>query len=337
MAKIRKLNTKLKPEINTGFGNNPSSYGGRFVNKDGRPNIEKSGLGFLEKISWYHTMLVMPRWKFLLVIVLFYVSVNLLFATIYFIIGVDTLGEIPSPSELTNFAEAFFFSTQTFTTVGYGRISPIGFTSSSVAAFEALFGLLSFALATGLLYARFAKPVAYLRFSHNALIAPYKNINALMLRVAPFKNTNLVDAVANVTLGMTVEENGVSMNRFYQLELEFSTVNALTLSWTLVHPITEKSPLYNFSKSDFENTKGEVLVFIKAFDDLFSNVVVARTSYVFGEIHYGAKFDPMYERAESGDKTILFLDKLNAFKAADLNQINELLNETDIASNNDRN
>lgn len=332
MARIRKINTKLKAEMNTGFGNNPSNYGGRFVNKNGRPNIEKSGVGFLESISWYHTMLIMPRWKFFTIILLFYVCINLIFATIYFIIGVETLGEIPSPSELTNFAESFFFSTQTFTTVGYGRISPIGFLSSSIAAFEALLGLLSFALATGLLYGRFSKPIAYLRFSHNALIAPYKDINALMLRVAPFKNTNLVDAVANVTLGMTIEENGISMNRFYQLELEFSTVNALTLSWTLVHPITEKSPIYNFTKSDFENIKGEVLVFIKAFDDMFSNVVVARTSYVFNEIHYGGKFEPMYERAETGDKTIIYLDKLNSFKQMPLNNVNKILDEEEAMS-----
>ncbi len=332
MARIRKINTKLKAEINTGFGNNPSNYGGRFVNKNGRPNIEKSGVGFLESISWYHTMLIMPRWKFFTIILLFYVCINLIFATIYFIIGVEALGEIPSPSELTNFAESFFFSTQTFTTVGYGRISPIGFLSSSIAAFEALLGLLSFALATGLLYGRFSKPIAYLRFSHNALIAPYKDINALMLRVAPFKNTNLVDAVANVTLGMTSEENGINMNRFYQLELEFSTVNALTLSWTLVHPITEKSPLYNFTKPDFENIKGEVLVFIKAFDDMFSNVVVARTSYVFNEIHYGGKFEPMYERAETGDKTIIYLDKLNSFKQMPLNNVNKILDEEEAMS-----
>lgn len=319
MAIFRKINSKAKPEINTGFGVNPSNYGGRFVNKDGRANIEKSGIGFLEKISWYHTMLLIPRWKFFSIIVLFYISINLLFASIYYLIGLDSLGQIPSPSKLSNFAESFFFSTQTFTTVGYGRISPIGFLSSSIAAFEALLGLLSFALATGLLYGRFSKPIAYLRFSHNALVAPYKDINALMLRVAPFKNTNLVDAAANVTLGMTIEENGIHVNRFYQLELEFSTVNSLTLSWTIVHPITEKSPLYNFTKNDFENIKGEILVFIKAFDDMFSNIVVAKTSYVFGEVHYGAKFEPMYERASTGDKTIIYLNKLNSFIPASLN------------------
>jgi inward rectifier potassium channel len=319
MARSHKINSRAKPEINTGFGINPSNYGGRFINKEGRANIEKRGIGFLEKISWYHTMLLLPRWKFFSIILLFYICINLLFALIYFLIGVESLGQIASASMLKNFAESFFFSTQTFTTVGYGRISPTGFLSSAVASLEALLGLLSFALATGLLYGRFSKPVAYLRFSHNALIAPYKDINALMLRVVPFKNTNLVDAVANVTLGMTIEENGINVNRFYQLDLEFSTVNALTLSWTIVHPITEKSPLYNFTKSDFENIKGEVLVFIKAFDDMFSNIVVSRTSYIFGEIFYGGKFEPMFERASSGEKTVIYIDKLNSFKSVDLN------------------
>jgi len=321
MAILRKISSRLKPEINTGFGVNSSDYGGRFINKNGRANIEKRGIGLFEKISWYHTMLLLPRWKFFSVIVLFYILSNLVFAAIYFLVGVDTLGEIPSPSKLTNFGEAFFFSTQTFTTVGYGRISPIGFLSSSIAAFEALLGLLSFALATGLLYARFSKPVAHLRFSENALIAPYKDINALMLRVAPYKNTNLIDAEAKLTLGLSLEENGRKVNRFYQLDLEYQTVNSLTLSWTIVHPITEKSPLYNFTKEDFENTKGEFIVFVKAFDDLFSNSVVAVSSYTFSEVKHGARFVPMYERAQTGDKTIIYIDKLSEHIPATVNSV----------------
>jgi inward rectifier potassium channel len=319
MAKFHRINTRAKPEINSGFGVNATNYGGRFINKNGRANIEKKGISFLEKISWYHTMLLMPRWKFFSIILLFYITINLLFAVVYFFIGVDSLGQISSSSMLKNFAESFFFSTQTFTTVGYGRISPTGFLSSAVASFEALLGLLSFALATGLLYGRFSKPVAYLRFSHNALIAPYKDINALMLRLVPFKNTNLVDVAVNVTLGMTLEENGVKVNRFYQLDLEYSTVNALTLSWTIVHPINEKSPLYNFTKADFENISGEVVVLVKAFDDMFSNIVVSRTSYLFSEIFYGGKFEPMFERDHSGEKTVIYIDKLNSFKPTDLN------------------
>jgi hypothetical protein len=313
MALLRKLNTKAKTEINTGFGTNTSDYGGRFVNKSGQPNIEKKGVNLLERISWFHTMLAITRWKFFLLIFLFYIVVNLLFASIYYFVGVEHLSGMSTGSALQQFGEAFFFSTQTFTTVGYGRISPSGFLTSAIASLEALLGLLSFALATGLLYGRFSKPTAYLKFSDNAIIAPYKDITALMLRTAPFKNTVLTDAEAKLTLGMVVEENGRPVNRFFPLELEYSKVNALTLSWTIVHPITEDSPLYKFSKEDFKNLRGEFLVFIKAFDDMFSNTVVARSSYTFQETVYGVKFLPMYHRNNDADATVLDLEKINSF------------------------
>ena len=242
-------------------------------------------------------------------------------ALFIFLIGVNNLNGITTTSPLSNFAEAFFFSCQTFTTVGYGRISPVSFTASAIAALEALLGLLSLALATGLLYGRFSKPIAHLRFSKNALIAPFKEINAVMMRVAPFKNTNLIDAEAKLTLGLSVEENGKNVNKFYQLDLEYHSVNSLTLSWTIVHPITEKSPLYNFTKEDFENSKGEFIVFVKAFDDLFSNIVVAVSSYTFSEVKHGAKFVPMYERAQTGDKTIIYIDKLSEHIPATVNTV----------------
>ena len=319
---FRKENSKAQAEIDTGFGTNSSFYGGRFINKNGRANIEKRGIGFFEKTSWYHTMLLMPKWKFFLSIIVFYITINLLFAAMYFFMGVNNFGGISSTSRISNFAEAFFFSCQTFTTVGYGRVSPISFSASAISSLEALLGLLSLAVATGLLYGRFSKPIAHLRFSTNALIAPYKEMNALMLRVAPFKNTNLIDAEARLTLGMSVEENGIKLNRFYQLDLELKKINSLSLSWTIVHPITEDSPLNNFTEEDFENIKGELIVYVKAFDDLFSNTVVAITSYTFNEIKYGARFAPMYESAQSGDKTIIYLDKLNEHIPAQVNITN---------------
>jgi inward rectifier potassium channel len=322
MAMFHKISGRLKPEINTGFGNNPTTQGGRFLNKDGQANIEKKGIGFFERISLYHSMLIMPRWKFFGVIILFYICINLFFAIIYYIIGVQNLGLVPSHDALKNFAESFFFSTQTFTTVGYGRISPNSFLSSAIAALEALLGLLSLALATGLLYGRFAKPVAYLRFSHNAIVAPFKDINALMVRVAPYKNANLTDVVADLTMGITLEENGIKTNKFYRLDLEYKSVTTLPLSWTIVHPINNKSPLYNFTREDFENLNGEIMVFIRAFDDLFSNQVITKTSYVFKEIIYGAKFEPMFERSPAGDKTTIYLDKINSFMPAPLNTTN---------------
>lgn len=307
---FKKIN-ESKSAANTGFGTNASNYGGRLVNKDGTPNIRKDGVGFLERYSWFHSMLAISRTRFFITILVFYVVVNLLFTLIYYMIGVEHLSGLNVNNEWQKFTEAFFFSSQTFTTVGYGRISPTGVLTSSIAAFQALIGLLSFAVAAGLMYGRFSKPTAYLKFSDHALIAPFKGGRALMLRLAPYKNTTLTDAQATVTLQLTVTENDVPVNRFFILDLELSTINALTLSWTIVHPLTEESPLSDFTEEDFKNAKGEILVFIKAFDDMFSSTVIARTSYLMDEVIYGAKFIPMFNR--EGSTTILDLTKLNTY------------------------
>ena len=314
MALLKILNNKAKTDENSGFGTNANSYGGRFVNKNGTANIEKRGMNLLRRISWYHTMIDMPNWKFMFILFSFYIVINFIFAALYYAIGIEHLdGIAQSQSVLTQFGQAYFFSAQTFTTVGYGHISPTGFLTSALSAAEALIGLLSFAIATGLFFGRFSKPTAFLKFSHNALISPYKEQKALMIRVVPFKNTNFTDAKAKITLGMSVEENGTRTNKFYTLDLELDRINALSLSWTLVHAITEESPLYNFTEDDFKKTHGEILVFITTFDDMFSNTVAARTSYTFNEIIYGAKFETMYNRSKDGTKTILYLDKLNQY------------------------
>ncbi|MBF6642295.1 Inward rectifier potassium channel Irk [Flavobacterium sp. J49] len=314
MAFLKKINKKAKTDSNTGFGTNATSYGGRFITKNGNANVKKTGIGFFDSISWYHTMVNIPRWKFMLIIVLFYFVVNFCFASLYYMIGVEHLKGIIATKPLDKFGQAFFFSIQTYTTVGYGHISPSGFLTSFLAAVEALFGLLSFAIATGLFYGRFSMPKAFLMFSQNALIAPFGSGTALMIRLSPYKNTNLTDAEAKMTLGMTVEENGKLINKFYNLDLELAKINALTLSWTLVHPITENSPFYNLTEEDYRNTNGEILVYLKVFDDMFSTTVVKRTSYSFKEIIFGAKFLPMFSRSNDDNRTLLHLDKLDLYE-----------------------
>ncbi|MEO5891446.1 MAG: transporter, partial [Ferruginibacter sp.] len=100
MALLRKINTKAKAEINTGFGTNTSDYGGRFVNKDGRPNIEKRGIRFFDRLSWYHTLIQLSRGKFLLLLLSFYMIMNLIFAGVYYLIGIEKLEGIRADSAL---------------------------------------------------------------------------------------------------------------------------------------------------------------------------------------------------------------------------------------------
>ncbi|MBU0939884.1 MAG: Inward rectifier potassium channel Irk [Bacteroidetes bacterium] len=314
MENVEKINLNAKADKNSGFGTNSSSYGGRFINKDGKANVEKVGMHLFSRTSWYHTMIDMNTWRFMFIILSFYITINFVFAVIYYIIGIEHLDGITSTdSEVVKFGQAYFFSAQTFTTVGYGHISPTGFLTSALSAAEALMGLLSFAIATGLFFGRFSKPTAFLKFSENAIIAPYGSGTALMVRLSPFKNTNFTDAEAQMTLGMSIMENGIMANKFYQLDLELAQISALTLSWTLVHPITAESPLYQLTESDFQSIHGEILVFIKTFDDMFSTTVATRSSYTFDEVVYGAKFKPMYARSVDNSKTVLYLDKLNEF------------------------
>ncbi len=318
MALIKR-NSRLRDEDNSGFGKNSGDSAGRFYErKKRRANVTKKGVSIFERYSWYHTLLEMPRAKFLLLLLGIYICMNFFFAGIYYLIGIEHLSGVNTGSGLKNFTEVFFFSAQTFTTVGYGRISPVGFAASSVSTFEAFIGLLSFAIATGLFYGRFSRPQAFLKFSSNALIGPYKDGTALMFRAAPFKNNNLSEAEVKLTLAMQTAENGSQVNKFYNLDLQIAKVNSLALSWTIVHPIDEKSPLYGFTEAEVKNTKMEVLIFVKAFDEVFSNTVMTRYSYVSSEIVWGAKFRIMYYPSDNKMKTVLDMSRINEYDIAEL-------------------
>ena len=158
----------MKDNNDTGFGGNPDNYGGRFVNRDGTFNVRKEGVPFYQRFSLYHTMLNMPSWKFFGTLFTFYLTVNFIFGIVYYFVGPRSLSST-GYNPMAIFQGDVFFSTETYTTVGYGRVNPIGDTANSIAAVESMLGFLSFAIATGLLYGRFSKPKSFLLFSKDAL------------------------------------------------------------------------------------------------------------------------------------------------------------------------
>lgn len=322
MALSKKIDPQLKMNNDTGFGTNADNYGGRFINRDGTFNLRKEGKTFLERYSIYHHMLTLPRWRFALVLVGFFLIVNLLFALIYLLVGIDQLTGVIANTPWGKFKEAFFFSTETFTTVGYGRVNPVGDGANTVAAVEAMFGFLSFALATGLMYGRFSRPHAFLEFSDEALVSPYKGGAALMFRFAPYKDNHaLTDVEIRVNIGLRVQVEGNDEYRYYDLGLERNKVESLPMNWTVVHPLDDKSPLQGFCWEDMQAADVEIYVLIRGFDDVYSNFVQSRTSYTYDEIKFNRKFVPMYRESKDGKTTILELQKLNEFVEARANVV----------------
>lgn len=312
MASVKKYNPNLKTNNDTGFGTNASNYGGRFINKDGSFNLQREGISVLNKFSFYQRMLSWPLWKFVTIIILLYIILNILFSIVYIAIGTEQLQGIRGETSWKKFKEVFYFSTQTFTTVGYGNMHPVGDSANIVAAIEALTGFLSFGITTGLVYGRFVKPKSYLAFSDLALIAPYKDVTGLMFRFASYKDNHILTNVeVKVNLALQVEENGKQVFKFYDLSLERSKVDSLPMNWTVVHPINEDSPLRGYAYDDLKAGDAELYILVTGFDDIFSSRVLQRTSYTYEEIKMNAKFAPMYRESEDGKSTILQMQKLN--------------------------
>jgi inward rectifier potassium channel len=296
-----------------GFGTKITGKETRLINKDGNFNVKLINQPFTAWFNLYNRLIIMPWPRFAFMIFNYFLIVNLIFGTIYYLIGTEHLAGLIAKNRLQEFSESFFFSAQTLTTVGYGRISPVGFTTSLVAAFESLLGLLGFALATGLLYGKFSRPVAHIAYSKKALISPYLDAQAFMFRIINERSHQLIEVSTEVVLSrLEKKEDQSLMRKYYPLKLERNKVNFFPSNWTLVHPITQDSPLFGMTEQDLDESETEVLILVKGFDDAFSQNVNSRNSYTSDEIVWNAKFDNMQEN--KGHLTLVDLSKLSDYQ-----------------------
>jgi len=294
-----------------GFGTKNYKRSERFINRDGSINVKRTGLGGLNNLDVYHWLISIRQNTFILVIIAWYIAINLFFATVYYLIGPDHFGGIDATSPFLKFMALFFFSAQTITTLGYGHIYPIGNGASIAAAVESLLGLLSFAIATGVLFGRFSRPRAEILYSKNILIAPYDDITGLMFRISNKMQYELMEAEASVT--MTLNNPETNRREFLNLALEINHIDYLALTWTIVHPIDENSPIYGLTAKDLEERDAEVLVLVKAINDTFSQTVYSRYSYKWDDIVEKARFKPLNQEPDHRGKLRISITDIHIY------------------------
>lgn len=289
----------------------------RLLNRDGSFNVARAGLGFLESFAPYHALLTISWVGFLGVVSVTYLVLNLVFAVAYLACGADALLGTGAAMLGGRFSQAFFFSIQTFATIGYGQIGPNGMAANLVVTAEALVGLMYQALATGLLFARFTRPSAALLFSRRAVVGPYHDSQGLMFRIVNRRRNEIIELEAQVLFSAVEPDNrGGTVRRYSPLPLERNKVTFLPLSWTIVHPIDSTSPLAGRTPEDLERTQAEILVLLSGIDEALEQTVHARSSYRASEIVWNARFKSMFLRADARSRISIDVSRVHEIEPA---------------------
>lgn len=290
---------------------------GRLLNRDGTFNVARSGLRWWRALDPYEALVSMSWPRFFISLFALYLSTNLAFAMAYLACGPNALHGGSGGTTLGGrIGDAFFFSVQTLATIGYGRITPEGLAANSLVALEALVGIVGFAIATGLAFARFSRPTARILWSERAVIAPFRGSSAFMFRLANQGRNQLLQVQAQVIYSRFVESEGRTLRRFDLLPLERAQVMFLPLHWTVVHPIGPDSPLHGSSAESLRASRAEFLILLTAVDEAFSQTVYARTSYGPEDLVHGARFADMYQ--SEGDLLSVDLRRLHLVETARL-------------------
>lgn len=235
----------------------------------------------------YHWLLVLNWWSFLGLMVGLYLVGNVFFAIAYLL---DPTGI--NNAEPGSFWDAFFFSVQTMSTVGYGAMSPQSFYANVLVTVETLAGLLALAVITGLMFARFSQPTARVLFSHVAVICPLNGVPTLMFRVANQRGNQILEAQAQVSLVQREKtQEGATIRRFYDLPLLRTKTPIFALTWTVMHPIDPSSPLFGVTPETIGQIEsGAIVVILTGLDETVSQIVHARHTYRISEVRVGHRF-----------------------------------------------
>jgi inward rectifier potassium channel len=277
----------------------------RLINRDGTFNVRKPRHISFRPRDLYHSMLAI-RWRtFLALSTAVYLLVNFFFALLFYFSGADALGGVHDAGRVQRFLDCFFFSVQTFATIGYGKIVPESVLANVIVTAEALVGIFSAAVATGLVFARFARPTSRVIFSDFAVVNRYEGVDVLMFRIANERFNQIVEATIRVVLSISeVTKDGEWYRELYDLRLERASTPIFGLSWTVVHPINSESPLFDKTHHDLLRGEAELICSFMGIDNTLAQSINARFSYTPAEILWDHRFKDILSR----DDGVLVVD-----------------------------
>lgn len=273
-------------KVETGRAHGEAPRHPRVVPRDGEVRFRVNGVRRAWLGDVYHLAMTLRWSRLLAAVLLVYLAVNLAFAALFLLGGDCIAGAAPG-----SFEDAFFFSVQTFATIGYGAMAPKTTYAHAVVALEAFLGMGTMAIATGLVFARFARPTARVTFANHAVISKRDGVPTFMFRMANDRANSIVEARLQVALTrMEQTREGERMRRYVDLELVRSTNILFALSWTAMHELREGSPLFPFDRERLEREHAEIVVSLVGLDATMNQTVHARWSYLPSEILEGERY-----------------------------------------------
>lgn len=266
-------------------------------------NVRQLGVPRRPVSDLYHRLLRTSWPRLAILFAATFIAYNLLFAGLY-TLDPGALEIVSAPSHATPFWRAFFFSVHTVATVGYGNIYPRSLYANVLVVVEITLGILFFALTTGITFARFSRPTARIIFSRVAVINPVDGVPTLMIRAANQRQNLIYEATVRVSLLRSETVDGHEMRRFRDLKLVRQANPVFALSWTIMHPIDEDSPLHGMSEAELADSDDDLIVVLAGVDESMSQTIYGRWGYAMQDIRWNARFADIIGEADDGVRTI---------------------------------
>jgi inward rectifier potassium channel len=250
--------------------------------------------------DFYHAVMTASWFEFFLGLGLIFCAINLLFGLLY----------MADPHGIANarpgsLADAFFFSVQTFGSIGYGAMSPASVYANALVTLESFVSIVNIAGATGLVFARFSRPKARVLFSNVAVVTMFDGVPTLMFRAANQRANQILDANIVVSFAsQKVSKEGIAMRRLEELKLVRARTPLFALSWTIMHSIDETSPLYGQTPETLIENQVELIALVSGTDETLSETIFARQAYAPRNILWNRRFADVLSVTEGGRRVV---------------------------------